>query len=49
MKIEILHISPVEDVPEITNKCLADLLHAPEVFFTDILRKVQGVHLSIQE
>ena len=48
MKMEKLYISPVYDVPEVTNKCLADLLHAPEVLFTEIPRKVQSVCPSIQ-
>ena len=48
MKIEKLYIPPVYDVPEVPNKCLADLLHAPEVLVTEIPRKVQGVCLSIQ-
>ena len=48
MKIDKLHISPVKDIPEVTNKCLADLLHAPKVFFTEVPRKVQGVHLPIR-
>ena len=31
-----------------TNKSLCDLLYAPEISFTDIPQKLQGVRISIQ-
>ena len=31
-----------------TNKCLGDLLYAPQATFNEVAQKVQGVQISIQ-